>query len=150
MNRLRALFSHGAVALGQAGLVALVVVALVAGTALAAKGGGGNKPSGGGTLAVAMVSDQNANGLPNWADRITFSVSASADKPWVNLKCYQGSAWVYTATVGFFPAYPWAQTFTLSSSMWTGGAGSCTATLYAVSNNGRQNTLATLGFEVGG
>jgi hypothetical protein len=155
LNRLRALFSNGALALGQAGLVALVVVVLVAGTALAAKGGNGNghagKNTGGsGSLALAMAYDQNADGAPNWDDKVTFNVSTtSTDKPWVNLNCYQNGAWVYTATVGFFPAYPWAQTFTLASTMWAGGAGSCTATLYMVTSNGRQSTLATLGFDVG-
>ena len=154
MKRLHALFSHSALALAQGALVALLVVGLVVGTAFAARGGngqGGKNPNGGsGTLTLQMAYDQNGNGAANWSDKVTFDVSTtSTEKPWVSLNCHQNGAWVYTATVGFFDAYPWAQTFTLASTMWTGGAGSCTATLYMVKSNGHQSTLGTLGFAVG-
>ena len=52
-------------------------------------------------------------------------------------------------SAGFYPEYPWpwAQTFTLSSGAWTGGAANCTATLYYF--NGRSYpTLATQSFAV--
>jgi hypothetical protein len=154
LKQLRALFVHAALALAEGGLIALLVVGLVVGTAFAAKGGNGGghgkNAGGGGSLAVAMVYDQNANGAPNWDDKVTFSVSTtSTDKPWVTLNCYQDGAWVSTANAGFFDAYPWDPNFTLASTMWTGGAGSCTATLYMVTSNGRQSTLATMSFDVG-
>jgi hypothetical protein len=155
LKQLRALFVHAALALAEGGLIALLIVGLIAGTAFAARGGnggghGGKNTSGSGSLALAMVYDQDANGAPNWDDKVTFDVSTtSTDKPWVSLDCYQDGTWVSTMTVGFFDAYPWAQTFTLASTMWTGGAGNCSATLYMVASNGHQKTLATMGFDVG-
>jgi len=96
-----------------------------------------------------MVVDQNGNGSPNWNDQISFNVSTTAtDRPWVLLNCYQGGAWVSTATAGFFPAYAWAPNFTLSSGAWTGGAGNCTASLYMNTSHGRTSTLKTLSFTV--
>src|SRR3954452_23954398 len=63
----------------------------VASPAMAAKGGGGGggKPSGGSSsLSVVMVSDANADGLPNYGDTITFSVSTKAtSQPYVQLDC---------------------------------------------------------------
>jgi hypothetical protein len=152
LNRLRALLSQGARALGQAGLVALIVVVVVAGTALAAKGGNSSRHSGGtGTLALVMVEDANADGAPNWNDRVTFAVTASADRPYVSVDCSQAGAWVYTSSAGFFPEYPWPANFTLGSSWWTSGAASCTARLYYANNGGtRTTTLATMTFAVGG
>jgi hypothetical protein len=67
----------------------------------------------------------------------------------VKLQCFQGSTLVYTSSAGFYPGYPWpwAQTFTLSSAAWTGGAASCTASLYYW-NGRRYSTLKTLSFSV--
>lgn len=151
--RMKSVLTHSAQALAEGSLIALLVVGLMAGSVFAAKGGqgkpGGGDSSGGGTLAVVMVSDQNGDGSPNWNDQVTFDVSTTAtDKPWVKLNCYQSGTWVSTSTAGFFPAYPWAPNFTLASGGWTSGAADCTATLYLVTSNGRSKTLATLGFHV--
>jgi hypothetical protein len=141
LNRLRALFSHGALALGQAGIVALVILVLVAGTALAAKGGngggghGGGKPGGGstasGTLTLVMVADANGNGTANWADTITFDVTSTSTSPYVSVRCYQGGTLVYGADAGFYDSYPWpgARNMPLYSPAWTGGAADCTTSL---------------------
>jgi len=91
-----------------------------------------------------MVTDQNGNTAPNWGDEITFDVSTTADKPYVNVRCYQGTAFVYDAWVGYYAGAWFGQTFTLSSSYWLGGAADCTARLVTWSKNGREQTLNTL------
>ena len=149
--RIRSRSSHALQAIAEGSLIALLIVGLMAGTALAGgKGGGGKPPSGGGgSLSVVMVADANANGAPNHADTITFNITTSAASPFVSVNCYQGASWVYAASVGYFPAYPWEQTFVLSASSWTGGAADCTARLYTSRDGIRTTTLATLAFGVG-
>jgi len=116
--------------------------------------GGGGKKGGGGTttgsssLALVMVNDGNGDGLPNWNDVITFSLSTTATSPFVAVDCYQGSSWVYTASVGYFDAYPWAKQFVLSATSWPGGAADCTALLYTSTDGSSRTTLATLPFHV--
>ena len=114
-------------------------------------GGGGGKGGGGttggsGSLSLVMVTDANSNGLPNRGDKITFSLTTSASAPFVSVNCYQGSSLVYAASVGYFPSYPWEQTFILASSSWSSGAASCTAKLYTSSDGIRTTTLATMNF----
>src|SRR5262245_12609222 len=115
-------------------------------------GGGGGKPSrggsgGGGSLTLVMVTDLNTSGL-SWGDHITFNVSTTATSPFVSVNCYQGSTWVYAASVGYFEAYPWAKEFTLAASSWPRGAASCTARLYTTTDGSSSTTLATLPFSV--
>jgi hypothetical protein len=137
-------------AIAEGSLIALLIVGLMAGTALAGKGGGG-KPGGGGSgsLTVSMVADANGNGAPNHGDTITFNITTSADRPFVSVNCYQGAAWVYAASVGYFADYPWSKEFILSASSWTGGTADCTARLYTSRDGIRTTTLATLAFAVG-
>ncbi len=136
--------------------LAVLALALVPAAGLAAKGGnggGGGKPGGGGgkpgggsstsSLTLVMVSDRNGNGSPNWGDTITFTVSTTATNyPYVDVRCYQNGALVYSASAGFYDSYLWpgARNMPLSSPSWTGGAATCTAVL----NDG----LATLDFAV--
>jgi len=138
--------THSAQALLEGALVALLVVGLVAGTAFAARGG----KAGGGSVNLVMVQDTDGNGLPNWAEVVTFDVSTTAANPYVNVRCYQGTAFVYDAWAGFFDSAWFGQTFTLSSSYWTSGAADCSARLVTFGKNGRERTLATMGFGVGG
>jgi hypothetical protein len=135
------------------GAVLVVCLALVP-AALAGKGGGGNGH--GGTtgasysLNLAMVNDANGNGLPNWADTITFSVSTTATtQPHVSLQCSQSGTVVYTTQTGYYDGYawPWTQNMTLWSGAWTAGAADCTATLYDFSAS-KTVTLGTLSFHV--
>jgi hypothetical protein len=122
----------------------------MAGTALAGKpvrppsGGGG-----GSSLAVVFVTDVNGDGVKNWGDSVTFTVTTSQAQPSVTLECSQAGAVVYRASAGFYAAYPWpwARTFTLASGVWTGGAASCTATMYYF-NGKSYPTLATTSFNV--
>jgi hypothetical protein len=129
-----------------AGVVAILAIGMVASPVLAGKPSGGSATSS--ALRVRVVVDGNGNGAPNWNDQVTFDLSTSETKPWVRLDCYQGGAWVSTTSHGFFAAYPWPPNFTLASGGWTSGAGDCTATLYKVTSNGRQRTLATQTFHV--
>lgn len=122
-------------------------------------GGGGGKPGGGGTtsgsgsLALVLVADNNANGLPNWNDSITFTVSTTAtDKPNVSVACYQSNTLVYAASTGYYASYPWpaTQIMNLKSEVWTGGAASCTATLSYIDSSGVNSiTLGSMSFRVG-
>jgi hypothetical protein len=140
--------------------VAVLALALVPAVGLAAKGGngaqgGGGKPGGGGGGSTStltgpvMVVDSNANHAANWNDQVTFNVSTNAtDRPYVLLNCYQSGRWVSTSSVGFFPEYPWAPTFTLASGAWTSGAADCIATLYMVTSNGKQQNLASMSLHV--
>src|SRR5438552_3236496 len=60
---------------------------------LVATGGhGGGKPGtgggSGGSLTLAMVTDNNNDGLPNFGDTVTFAVQTTATAyPWVTLRC---------------------------------------------------------------
>ena len=137
-------------------MLALLALVLVPAT-LAAKGGnagatgkpaGGGGGSVGGGLTLRMVSDQNGNAAPNWSDEITFDLSTTADKPNVNVRCYQGGLFVYDGWAAFYDGAWFGQNFTLSSSYWQGGAADCTARLVTWSRNGREQTLATKGFHV--
>lgn len=155
--RIKSVFKHGAQALAEGSLIALLVVGLMAGSVLAGKpdSSGQGKPSGGGggggSLALVMVTDGNGDGLPNWGDQVTFNVSTTAtDRPTVRLHCYQNGTLVYTFSAGFFADYPWTTVYGLSSQSWTGGAADCTASLIYSGNNGRINTVATLNIAVGG
>ena len=156
---------HSAIAVAEALIVAAIVAALLlalapvyqpadflAGTesAQAAKGGNAARGGGGngGSLSLVMVEDTNGNGAPNHAETVTFDLSTTADKPYVNVRCYQGTAFVYDGWAGFYAGAWFGQTFTLSSNYWTGGAADCTARLVTWSKNGREQTLATLGFVV--
>ena len=145
--RVKASLNHVGLALAEGALVALLVVGLVAGTALAGKGGGGGKPSsGGGTIALV---DIDGNGVVSHGDRVTFTIATTATtRPFVALNCYQNGAWVYSQSVGYFADYPWDQWFILSSTSWPTGAGSCTAKLYMTRDGTRTTTLSTLNFGV--
>lgn len=136
--------------------LALVLVPV----ALAAKGGGsgGSKPptgGGGGTSSITgpvLVTDLNGNGAANWDDTVTFNVSTTATtQPYVDLKCFQGSALVLHSSAGFFAeALNSGYDFTLMSGAWPGGAATCTATLGMYGGSkGSWQQLATMSFTVG-
>lgn len=131
--RIRSVLSHSVQALAEGALISLLVVGLVAGTAFAARGGGGKPSGGGGTISLSspLVYDANADSLPNYGDRATFTVSTTAtDKPWVELDCYQGGTLVYQDRRGFFDGSLTGEVFNLGTSgAWQSGAADCTAWL---------------------
>ena len=126
----------------------------MAGTAFAGKPGattgGHTKPGGGSGGSLGLVLLDSTDGFAHYDQRVTFTVSTTAtSQPTVKVQCLQGGTSVYRSSAGFYPDYPWpwAQTFTLSSTAWTGGAADCTATLYYY-NGKSYPTLATLSFHV--
>jgi hypothetical protein len=135
-------------------VAALVVVLALSPIAFAAKGTG--KPTGGGggtgsSLQLVLAHDVNGNGQPNWGDTVTWNVSTTAtSSSQVSLNCYQNGVSVYYAQAAFYAGNPfaWTQMMPLQSGAWTGGAASCTATLF-YSSGKRAVTLATLNFAVG-
>jgi hypothetical protein len=141
-------------AVTEAGLITLLMFGLIAGTALAGGGGNGrgSGQSGGGdkgSLALVMLQDTNGDGLPNYSETVTFTVTTTAtDKPYVSVRCYQDSAFVYDGWAGFFVGAWFGQTFTLSSTSWSSGGADCTARLVMWGNNGRERTLAQQSFRV--
>lgn len=120
---------------------------LTAGPAAAAHGA---KPSGG-SSSIQLVVASGSDSVPNWGEAVTFTVSTTAtSQPHVDLLCSQAGKTVYSATTGYYASYPWpwTQTMTLSSQLWTGGAASCTASLYMFTSKGAKNVLAALSFPV--
>ena len=141
-------------ATAEAGVISVLIVGLIASSALAAKGGGGAKPNGGGGSTTftgpVMVSDANGNGAPNYMDEITFNVSTNATtQPEVGLRCYQGSAFVEDAYVSYFNSWLSPTYFQLGSSYWdpTLAAG-CTARLFYYNKRGGEIVLGTISFPV--
>ena len=97
---------------------------------------------------VSLVLLDAASSTATFGDQVTFSVSTSVSTKWVVANCYQGGRVVYSETRGFFPSYPWGQTFTLGpTGYWTSGAADCTAELFTTSRKGNV-TLATSSFTV--
>jgi hypothetical protein len=120
---------------------ALVAVLIAAGVAAA------SKPSSSLSLVVVNSGTGASSVQPSYAGQVTFNVATTqTDQPYVNLRCYQGSAFVYDDW-GYFGGGQ-QKYFTLSSGYWTGGAASCTARLVAFDKQGRQQTLASMTFSV--
>lgn len=130
-------------------LVAVLALTLSLATASPALARGGHGGGGAGSSSVSLVLVDSSDGLAHTGQLVTFAVSTSATaSPFVSLNCYQGGVWVYTASAGFFAAYPWSQNFNLSSTAWMSGAADCTARLYSTKDGRRTTTLATTSFHV--
>jgi hypothetical protein len=130
-------------------LASLVLVAFPT-AALAGRGGkpAGGATSGGGSVSLVLL-DPASTG-PKFGDQVTFAVSTSYSTKWVAARCSQNGTLVYTENHGFFPDYPWGQTYTLGpTSLWNGGAASCSAELYTMSGT-KKISLASTSFNVSG
>ena len=128
------------------GLSMLVAIGLLVGLSsmsLAARGGGSTI-----NLVVLPTGTARTAADPSQGSQVTFEVESQADRPFVNLRCYQGGEFVYDGWHGFFASYYTDPIFTLSSQLWTAGEADCTARLVEWGKNGRERTLATLGFHV--
>jgi hypothetical protein len=129
------------------GALVLVLVPV----ALAGKGTGGKgKPGGGGTVGGGTLTlvrlTPTADGLTHWSNWITWNVSTTATtEPFVSTVCKRGGVVIANTSAGYFASYPWpeAQSFSLQSQVWTGGAADCVGTLYSSSAK-----LATVSFHV--
>lgn len=118
--------------------------------ALAGKGGhngsGSGGTSSGGTISLVLLS--STDGLAHWGQYVTFNVTTSATYPYVTLTCSRNGVPVLTQSAGFFPSYPWGQTFGLSNTSWTSGEADCVADLHYSSSNGKSVSLAKTSFHV--
>ena len=129
--------------------MATIFATVAVGGAVAAKGGKGkghNSSSATGSISLVLLN--STDGLAHHGQDVTFNVSTTAtDRPFVALNCYQDGVWVYSASAGFFPDYPWSTNFTLAND-WFTSAGDCSARLYMTKDGSRSTTLATLDFHV--
>jgi len=125
--RFRRITNHSLQAVAEASLIAMLVVGLMAGSAFAGRGGGRTTVAG--TIALAPLAyDANADGLPNYGDRATFTLSGTTEKPWVELDCYQNGSLVYLDRRGFFDGSLTGEVFNLGTTgAWQSGAADCTA-----------------------
>lgn len=122
----------------------VVLVAIVAGPATAGGKGSGGRASGRFSLVLLDGASE-----PRHGGRITFNVTASVNRPFVGLRCWQGADFVYDGYVGYFPTYAFDPWFTLGSPYWTDGVvADCTARLFYFNRRGGENVLAKLGFQV--
>lgn len=130
-------------------LVMATMLAVVAtGATLAAPGGKGKgaRTQSGSNLTLVLLN--STDGVPHWGQDVTFELTTRAAEPFVNVRCYQGEAFVYDGWAGFFDGAWFGQTFTLSSMYWQSGDADCKARLVTYGSNGRERTRATMGFHV--
>jgi hypothetical protein len=132
-------------AAAEAGLITALTFGLIAGTTFAGKGGNGGGGRNSGSLSLVVLAPPDVN----YGEDVTFDVTSSASHPYVNVRCYQGAAFVYDGWAGFYSGAWFGQTFTLSGPSWSGGAADCTARLVSFSKNGRERTLDSTQFRVG-
>ena len=149
--RIRSVLNHSVQAIAEGSLIALLIVGLMAGTALAAPKGGGKPSGGGGGITLQMVADTNGNGLPNRTERIHFTLSTSNTHPIVSLTCTQGGSLVYADSRPYYWPNIWDDDgiFTLASQAWSSGAADCRADVKGTSSNGRTVTLGSMTFNAG-
>lgn len=134
-------------------IAALVAVAAAYTTADAAKaGGGGGGKHGSGTSytgSFSLVLMNSTDGVPHWGQQVTFKASSNAPYYFVELDCSQSGTVVFQQSAGFYPGYPWSQTYTLKSAAWTGGGASCSAQLYSANSDGtNKQVMSTMAFQV--
>ena len=140
---MRTLTSRLAGAAVEGALISLLILALVAVPALAARGGGnggGGKPSGGdsGGGTINMVPMDSTDGLAHYGQRVTFDMYTTAtDSPFVHVRCSQSGTLVFEDTQGYFPSALGDQWFVLGPTpLWQGGAADCTGTLEKYARRG--------------
>ena len=151
--RMRSVLKHSTQAVLEGALISLLVVGLVAGTSLAAKGGktGGGSTAGGGTISLSspITVDKNGNGLANWGDIVQFDIATTATStPYVDLKCYQNGVLVAEGWRGYWDGSLDYRTFGLYGGSWGSGAADCTAYLDAPTSRGGMKQLASTSFHV--
>ena len=127
-----------------------LAVALCTAVAVPALASAKGKPGGGGSTAggsVSLVQITPRAGGPAVGDYVTFQVTTSDPQPYVRAQCFKGRTLVYSQTNGFYPAYPWGQTYRLGpTSLWVSGSATCKADLITATNA----VLASTSFSVSG
>jgi hypothetical protein len=132
-------------------LLTIAVLAISLALVPAAFAGKGHQAGSGGASSITgpvMVVDNNANGLANWGDTVTFNMSTTATaQPYVHLVC-SGNGIGYDSWKGVFAgSLDTNWNFVLSSGGWTGGAADCTAWLGMYTKQGFKQ-LASTSFHV--
>jgi hypothetical protein len=148
--RLKSKLAHGIQAVAEGGLLAVVVVGLMAGAAFASGGQGSRESSS--TINVVVVGTFGATGAAStqavYGGKVTFDISTGATAyPFVNLKCYQNGNLVAEGWDGFFDGALGDRMFGLYSPQWTAGAADCTANL-VMKVNTKWKVLASTSFHV--
>ena len=149
--RLKSKLVHGIQAVAEGGLVAMVVVGLMAGAAFASGGAGPNRSSTSTISMVVMGTSGVAGAAPiqaTYGGTVSFDVSTTATAyPFVNLKCFQNGVLVAQGWAGFFDGALGDRMFGLYSPQWTSGAADCTANL-DMNTSGKWKVLASTTFHV--
>lgn len=138
------MWRFGRSVIGMCAILAVIGFSSTAFAPVASK----HPPAASSSLKLVLVN--STDGLPHYGQSVTFQVSTTATtQPNVSVQCFQGGGLVYSAEAGFYPSYPWpgTQIFPLASPSWTGGAASCTASLYYFAGR-KVVTLMTLDFQV--
>ena len=132
-------------AAAEASLITLLAFGLITGSALAAPGNGKGGGGGGKTTGtISLLVLDGADAQANHGERVAFEVSTTAtDRPFVGVRCWQGSTWVLDGYTGYFPTYMFDPWVTLDSAYWTvGREATCTARLLLYDKRGNQRGLA--------
>jgi hypothetical protein len=106
--------------------------------------GNANIASNGSSIAVALVADNDGDGVVSWGDSVSFDVSTTETWNQVSLVCSQNGSVVLGAVRIPTAWYP----ITLSSQSWQSGAADCVATLDQF-NGTKVNTIASTSFAAG-
>ncbi|HWC85512.1 MAG TPA: hypothetical protein VG388_03165 [Solirubrobacteraceae bacterium] len=131
-----------ATALAAAGALAITPAAFAKGP----PGGGGGGKGGSSSISAPIDETAHMDGLIHYGDWVTFNISTSATtQPWIVLTCRQNGAVVLQGKDGYFDGAIGGRDFGLWSSVWTGGAASCTAQLETPT----WSVLASTTFSVG-
>jgi hypothetical protein len=144
--RIRSVLRHSFQALLEGALVALLVVGLIAGTAIAGKSGGGGRTSG---SSVSVVALDSTDGVPHQGQNVTFKFSTSNPYPVISLHCTRGGDVIYGNSGPMYWPNLWDfdGVFTLASQAWTEGAADCRADLKGTSH-GKTVNLGSTSFHV--
>ncbi len=97
----------------------------------------------------ASISADGINPHATFGQNVEFTVTSSAERPWVYASCYQDGEWVYGEWHGLFDGYYTDPIFTLGpTQLWTGGDAECVAEVGYVARNGRFRVQADTTFSV--
>jgi hypothetical protein len=146
--RIRSVLTHSMQAVLEGALISLLVVGLIAGTALAARGGGGKPGSSSGTATISPIW-MDGGTEAHFGAQVGFNVSTAATPyPYVHLMCSQNGSLVAEGRTGFFPTAIGNEWFYLGpTGNWTGGAADCVANVEKYSNKG-WSVLGSTSFHV--
>lgn len=127
--------------------IGLLAALIVPASTFAGKPSANGGQTSGATLTLVVLDE---DGVANHGNNVTFRAQQSAtNRPFVGVRCYQGTTWVLDGYVGLFDDYMFDPWVTLSSSYWTAGQdASCTARLFYFDRRGNEKILATKTFPV--